>query len=433
MAPLDNTTALTISSSVVGVLATHGHDTPLAPILVREGFTENPKPQGGPCREIGAPDGPPPSEAWMGRLRVRRVEALLATAARDYLLKGLLSPAEVSLWWGDPKSGKTFLVLHVCYAIAQGRSVWGRRVKQAPVLYLAAEGEAGIAGRVRALRDKHGVAEDFCLVGQSIDLFRDSPQVGDLELTESKPEGDITGGHLQEAISLTKRLGAKLVVVDTLNRALAGGDENSSKDMGQFIANISRLKEETGAHVLIVHHGTKSANGTYRGHGSLGGMVDAIVRVSRIGEPDKREAQALIERAKDDADGAALGFRLNLVNIGTDADGDAITTLVVDEMAVGARQQEMSQKNKAKAILIEMLERDGVQRDGVTGLHSGRAIRMHDWRQMCADRGLSNAQSEDSKRKAFDRAVEKLDLQLGQQEGWVWLKTAKEMAANMRL
>jgi KaiC/GvpD/RAD55 family RecA-like ATPase len=369
----------------------------------------------------------------MGRLRVQRPEALLAATARDYLLKGLLSPAEVSLWWGDPKSGKTFLVLHVCYAIAQGRSVWGRRVKPAPVLYLAAEGEAGIAGRVRALRDKHGLAEDFYLVGQSIDLFRDSPQVGDLELTESKPEGQETGGHLREAITVTKRLGAKLVVVDTLNRALAGGDENSSKDMGQFIANISRLKEETGAHVLIVHHGTKSANGTYRGHGSLGGMVDAIVRVSRIGEPEKREGHAQIEHAKDDADGAALGFRLDLMNIGTDADGDPITTLVVEEMAVGARQKEMSQRDKAKAILIEMLERDGVTRDGVAGQHDGRAIKIQNWREGCAVRGLSKKHGKDAERKAFDRVVEALGAQVAREEDWVWLKTAKEMSANMRL
>src|SRR5215471_8152978 len=44
-----------------------------------------------------------------------------------------------------------------------------------------------------------------------------------------------------------------LIVIDTISRALAGGDENSPKDMGAIVAATSRL-QETQAHILWVHH-----------------------------------------------------------------------------------------------------------------------------------------------------------------------------------
>jgi hypothetical protein len=35
------------------------------------------------------------------------------------------------------------------------------------------------------------------------------------------------------------------IIIDTLNRALAGGDENSSKDMGAVIAAVDRIQRAT--------------------------------------------------------------------------------------------------------------------------------------------------------------------------------------------
>ena len=63
-----------------------------------------------------------------------------ALPERAYLLKGLLSPGELSVWWGPPKCGKSFLLMSIGYAIAQGRNVFGRHVHKARVLYLACEG-----------------------------------------------------------------------------------------------------------------------------------------------------------------------------------------------------------------------------------------------------------------------------------------------------
>ena len=80
-----------------------------------------------------------------GRLSLLGMEDLDTAPPRDYLLKGLLSPAEISIWVGPPKCGKSFLMLYVAYMLSLGRPVFGKRVKLCSILYVAAEGEAGIA------------------------------------------------------------------------------------------------------------------------------------------------------------------------------------------------------------------------------------------------------------------------------------------------
>src|SRR5690606_25718324 len=69
------------------------------------------------------------------------------------------------------------------------------------------------------------------------------------------------------------------VAVDTVNRALGGGDENSSVDMGAFVAQAERLRVAfPGSAVLLVHHTGKDEGRGARGHSSLaaavGGQLD---------------------------------------------------------------------------------------------------------------------------------------------------------------
>ena len=68
---------------------------------------------------------------------------------RHYLLRGLIAPGELSLWWGPPKCGKSFLLLRLAYGLALGAGMWGRKAKPCRVLYVAAEGEGGFRRRER--------------------------------------------------------------------------------------------------------------------------------------------------------------------------------------------------------------------------------------------------------------------------------------------
>ena len=76
------------------------------------------------------------------------------------------------------------------------------------------------------------------------------------------------------------RCDAGMVIVDTVSRALCGGDENSPKDMGALIANLGRIQGDLDIHLLLTHH-QPAEKERMRGHGALLGAVDTTVHVTK--------------------------------------------------------------------------------------------------------------------------------------------------------
>jgi hypothetical protein len=352
-----------------------------------------------------------PRGQMFGRLLVLSVEDADTAPARDYLLKGLLSPAEISIWVGPPKCGKSFLMLYIAYMLALGRSVFGRRVKQVTVLYVAAEGEAGIANRIKALRLRHGDTPNFHFIAQPADLLHH-------------------GGHLDDLINAAKAIGAKLIVLDTLSRLMAGGDENSPQDMGMFIRNVTQLREDTGAHVTVIHHGTKASNGSSpRGHSSLTGADDALIEIVKL---DDGSRLATVVHAKDDPDGMRWGFTLGRVELGHDDDGDPITTLIVEEKdqpsaaARGGAVPLSSNEQIALRTLDQSMSADGILATVFDDHTEGLVVRLADWRTWFYRNGKPGA-GEDAKQKAFKRAVDGLLAKgrIGSRDDLIWPKDAR--------
>ena len=54
-------------------------------------------------------------------------------------------------------------------------------------------------------------------------------------------------------------------VVDTLARAIAGGDENSSKDVGALIRAVDFIRVEAKTHALVIHHPARTRDMGGRG------------------------------------------------------------------------------------------------------------------------------------------------------------------------
>ncbi|MBU8540000.1 AAA family ATPase [Falsiroseomonas tokyonensis] len=278
------------------------------------------------------------------RLRVLSARTLMDAPPRSYLLDGLLAPRELSVHWGQPKCGKSFLLLRLAYGLALGVGMWGRAVpRPLRVLYLAAEGEGGIGNRLRALHDEMGDAGDaFAVIAQRMEL--------------GPPSTD-----LAEVIAAAKAHRADLVVVDTLARTFGAGNEDAAMDMGGFIAAMDVLREETGAHVAVIHHGAKDESSkTPRGSGALLGAADLVVKVAKGG--------ARVDYAKDDADGADLAFDLRVVEIGKRPDGSAITTCLAVEgggaVAPGKSRDAERRLSDANGLLLRAL-RDVVAGDDV--------------------------------------------------------------------
>ena len=274
-----------------------------------------------------------------GRLRILSVDDLLELPARDYLVKGWISPNEISLIVGAKNTRKTFLALHTDYAISQGRRVFGRRVKQAPVLFLICEGDKGIAKRIQALARRYGRSQHFHVIAQPVDLLRST----------------VTEGDLHDLIEAARAHKVRKITVDTVSRVMPGGKENSPEDMGALLGNLTVLRDATGAHVMGVHHGTKEDGTNSRGHSILPNGVDAIAQTEWAGDGNGIGTVSL-GFARDDEAGALGAFRTELVELDTDADGDPITTLLIEELDPAEKRGKAPDSRKLPDVQAHMLD-----------------------------------------------------------------------------
>src|SRR5918996_1178461 len=197
---------------------------------------------------------PPPD-----RLRLVPPSEMDWRGAQLNLVKGLLGFGMMALLYGESGSAKTLIALSLALHVALGRDWCGRKVKRGSVAYLAPEGGHSVHLRFHAWCRHHGIdPNDDTLPFRTIPVR--------VDLCKSKAD-------LAQIIANIKAAEAELgpcllAVVDTVSRALAGGDENAPGDMGNFVANCDQLREDTRATVLGVHHTPKGGTDP-RGHSCL--------------------------------------------------------------------------------------------------------------------------------------------------------------------
>jgi len=129
-----------------------------------------------------------------------------------------------------------------------------------------------------------------------------------------------------------------LIVIDTLNQASPGADENSSIDMSRIIQNAQVLAKETSSHVMLVHHTGKDTSKGLRGHSSLIAALDVAIEVKQDGTGRSWG----ISKSKDDSDEGLYQFDLKQIILGTDSHGYQLTSCVVDaavERVISAKQK----------------------------------------------------------------------------------------------
>lgn len=279
-----------------------------------------------------------------------------------YLVKGVISAEAMSVVYGPSNSGKTFFALDIAYHIAIGAPWRQRRVTQAAVLYLAAEGGRGVANRIAALRAVHGVCDvPFALRRAGLDLLHSE-------------------ANLQQIYDLIQQVKARyselpvLLVIDTLSRVMAGGDENSAADMTALIRNIDAIREATGAHVMLVHHTGKDTARGARGHSSLRAATDTEIEVGKSGEDGDETRAALVTKQRDYQGGETFAFTLKSVPLGLDQDGDEVTSCIVEaaesESYLAAKAAKKGIGGNQKIILdaFDLLVADGYAKPNPGGV-----------------------------------------------------------------
>jgi hypothetical protein len=164
--------------------------------------------------------------------------------------------------YGEPGSGKTFVALSIALSVAADHSWCGTPTVGGEVLYVAAEGLFGLKLRVEAYEKQHNLSpENIRFLGEPFNLLN--------------PEA------LKRLLVTLEAGGIRpvLIILDTLARLMVGADENSAKEMGQAIDGMDRVRQETGATVLVVHH-TRKMGGIERGSSALRGAADVMIECS---------------------------------------------------------------------------------------------------------------------------------------------------------
>lgn len=223
--------------------------------------------------------------------------------ATPYVVRNILPAQGLAAIYGEPGSGKSFLALDLAHAIAAGRSDWfGFNVRQAPVAYVALEGQAGIGRRTDALELHTRIA------------CPDALRFWCRDLSLLRPE------HVDGlADEVNRILGeGSVAIIDTLNQASPGADENSSADMGRIIAHAKKLAGQIDGLVILVHHAGKDRSRGLRGHSSLFAALDAVIEV--YASSAGREWR--LSKAKDDQADVTRDFELVPYVVGSDEWGE---------------------------------------------------------------------------------------------------------------
>lgn len=253
-----------------------------------------------PVPDMGNPISPKPS-----RLFMLTPKDISLDTSRTSLVHGVIDHGAMSVMYGESNVGKTFVAMDIAFHIAAGIPWNNRRTTQGAVLYVAAEGGRGAKDRILALRQQHNL-HDFplFLVPCPVDLLRKD--------ADTKP-----------LITLAQQCPPlSLVVIDTLSRALAGGNENSSDDMGAYVMNADRIREATRAHVMTIHHSGKDTSKGARGHSLLRAATDTEIEIA--------DNQLKITKQRDMEMLPPSGFTLIPHQLGTTAEGDHISSCTVE-------------------------------------------------------------------------------------------------------
>ena len=203
------------------------------------------------------------------KIVLKTLQELRQTPPPTFQVAPYIIDKSFAVLFGAPASYKSFLALDWALSVAHGVDWNERPVIQGSVVYLALEGQTGLATRSEAWHRERGLKDTdapFYAVTTPLSL---ADAAGDLVPLMDGIEDGLSG------------VNPTMIVVDTLARSFVGADENSSTDMGVFVHNIDLLIERFDYTVLVVHHSGKQTERGMRGSSALHQGCDIRIRVGK--------------------------------------------------------------------------------------------------------------------------------------------------------
>jgi len=331
--------------------------------------------------------------------------------APEFLIQQYLETETFGLLFGEPGVGKSFLAYDMGLCVATGKDWHGHGVRPGPVVIIAGEGHAGVARRIVAWELHHGIQAERLHVSR-----RAVPMLEGESLAELVAEIDALPDP------------PVLVEVDTLARAFAGREENSTTDMGLFVTACDTLRQRYGCTVLVIHHPGHGDKGRSRGASNLKGALDAEYGLHRPPGNPKAPAVMSCYKLKDGEAPPPLAFTLHSVPLPLTGDDGRPVTSAVPEIAEGP--------GEARPAYMTPRQRYGV--DTLLEACTDGAATLEAWRPVFY-RG-HHGDTTEAKKKAFQRIRDELlragavrvedDIYTVTPEACVWSDFAGIVAAH---
>lgn len=261
-------------------------------------------------------------------------------AIPDYL------PAGLTILAGKPKLGKSWLALQASQAIAAGGITLGKRVEGGAVLYLALEDPPRrLKGRMQKQLWPSGLPAEFLALGEFAEKI-----------------GDLRNGGSEVLARQIEWKRYRLVVVDTLSRAISG-DQSDVAEMTLALTPLQEIAHANNCAVLLVDHHRKGflpspdAVGDILGSTAKGAMADCIWGLYR--EPGK--AGAVLTIVGRDVIERNLALKWDVLTGCWQVEGDA------DEIELTQRRAEIldALESLGKSQLQDIVSEVGQDRSNV--------------------------------------------------------------------
>ena len=187
------------------------------------------------------------------------------------LIEGILRQGHKLLLAGPSKSGKSFSLMELCVAIAEGRKWLGFQCRQGKALYINLE--------IDPASVKHRFADIYSALGIPWKSGRQNIMVWNLRgfamrLDELAPK----------IIRKIRDENVSAVILDPIYKVITG-DENNASEMGAFCNQFDKICAAAGVSMIYCHHHSKGAQGSKKamdrasGSGVFARDPDALIDI----------------------------------------------------------------------------------------------------------------------------------------------------------
>jgi hypothetical protein len=271
-----------------------------------------------------------------------------------WCVKKLIPEAGIGILAGQWGTYKTTAALELAVAVMTGEPFAGQyRVKRrGAVLYIATEGAGTLQSRLSAVAKARGAPDKLPFAWRS-----------DCPLLTDKNAAAILNKHVDEAAAYFRKtysLPISLIDVDTYITAagLASGDDNDSTATQRAFNTLRAVANHSQAFVLTVDHYGKVAEAGTRGSSSKEASADTVLATlaEREDTGSISNTRMAARKQRDGISGFEVPFTPEVVELGLDEDGDALTAVILNwNKQQHARPASRPRKSKDVALFCQVL------------------------------------------------------------------------------